>query len=730
MNSNRTTLRPVGTFLGIAFCCIVLAQLYGCRSSGTRWEEDRSIPFSPDDRAIAYRHKGGIYVARTQGDKHRRIFGSTFDSIVSSPHWAPGQQAVVFAVSDGNPDPENGLLTYELWYWPAPEEIWISDSEEVTRDTVELPTRWKPADPRRILTAQCRDEMQLNADALFAWHPNGEQILFQDSDIDGTQSVMSFDLEKKERGIASPIQARSLAFSNSPDGTRLQVAATADGPTTLWLGPIGTDQDDWMEIENEPGPSDVPSLRVADSRVEKGTSVLYDLRPRLGAWSPDSSWLAHTRIVESTKDEPEITGFDLVITAVDKEIAQRTFPMSGEYPRDLHWRTGGERLALLSDDRLLVVDPASNAVDELSAVLGVEQFIGWSRPGDHMAYLILAEEFAQTSALLPTGDRVVWEPAERHNLMIAGADGTQPGSRFSLMNIAAARWGNETEKLSFWATYEPTVTMLPPGDPAAVLDLDVDAIRWYPTDIAEYANVGHYYLLNEQFDDAATHYSDALREVSDADLEENPSLRTNIRLWRGISRLAAGQTMMADKDLGYVRDNAVVPELDEESEWNEDVLRSLIGDRQILSTMISMGQVELAIEEANRITAEDQDARRVQALCFAALIYTSVGQPALFTDRVILELLPAVVNSEQIPGSQADDLANYYRRAAIHPRNQNRLQDSDRMRYALALAELAETTRAIDPVQANDLLRLAVVFYREAGATEAELELLRSISGS
>jgi len=92
--------------------------------------------------------------------------------------------------------------------------------------------------------------------------------------------------------------------------------------------------------------------------------------------------------------------------------------------------------------------------------------------------------------------------------------------------------------------------------------------------------------------------------------------------------------------------------------------------------------------------------------------------------------LPATVSSEQVPGSQADDLADNYRHAVIHPQNLNHLRDSDRMRYGAALAELAEKTRATDPLQANDLLRLAVVFYREAGATEAELELLRLISGS
>ena len=188
--------------------------------------------------------------------------------------------------------------------------------------------------------------------------------------------------------------------------------------------------------------------------------------------------------------------------------------------------------------------------------------------------------------------------------------------------------------------------------------------------------------------------------------------------------------MLSNSDLDYVRKNVIVPEFDGESEWDADVLRSLVADRHILSTMISMGQVELAIAEADRIITEGQDARRVQALCYVALIYTSVSQPALFTDRVVLELLPAIMNSNQIPGPQANDLANYYRNAVIDPQNQNHLRDADRMRYGAALAELAGVMRATDPQQANDLLRLAVVFYRDAGATEAELELLRSITDS
>jgi hypothetical protein len=45
------------------------------------------------------------------------------------------------------------------------------------------------------------------------------------------------------------------------------------------------------------------------------------------------------------------------------------------------------------------------------------------------------------------------------------------------------------------------------------------------------------------------------------------------------------------------------------------------------------------------------------------------------------------------------------------------------------LTKLSEATRATRPQQAVALSRSAVVFYREAGATAAELELLRALAG-
>ncbi|MDH3644795.1 MAG: hypothetical protein OES38_22000, partial [Gammaproteobacteria bacterium] len=582
-NDQRSATRRISMMALLG--ALLLAPLYGCRTVGSSWEEDRSIPFSADDRAIAYQHKGAVYVARTQGDKHRQVFESTSESAVSTPHWAPGQRGVVFAVASDARDPETALVEYELWYWPAPEDIWTSQTDGTGGDSAELPERWRPKDPRKLLSAHCRDEMQLKANALFSWHPDGSHLLFLDTDDSRLQTVWSYNMNTGAREAAAPISAASLAFSIAPHGSRLQLAAAEKGPSALWVGPMGADAGAWQRIESRPGTRPIPKMAVADGDADSAPSLLYDLRPRLGAWSPDAQWLAHTRA--PTEDAGR---FELVLTPLTTDEPTRVVVMPGSNTQDLHWRSGGQELAVLSDQKLLVVDPYGDAVTNLSGTLPVEGFMGWSTPGNHMAYLILAENFEKTSALLPTEHIVEWQSAQRHNLMMANADGSAPRSQFGLMNISAARWSNQSAKLSFWATHLPTVSLLPPGDPAAVLDLEKDKISWYPTDIAEYGHVGHYYLLNAQFEKAAEHYSDALQKITDGDREELPLLESQLRRWRGIARLASGDEPGARQDLSFAREHTVVaagedtPAAEDAASWDEDVLRDLAADRNVLST--------------------------------------------------------------------------------------------------------------------------------------------------
>ena len=167
---------------------------------------------------------------------------------------------------------------------------------------------------------------------------------------------------------------------------------------------------------------------------------------------------------------------------------------------------------------------------------------------------------------------------------------------------------------------------------------------------------GHYYLLHGQFEEASTRYTEALERIADPAREENRLLASRIHLWRRIARLASGDRGGAASDLSFVRKHTVVPrpEAEEpgrtgEQGWDENVLRDLVADRDTLSTMLSMGKVQLAVEEAGRVVEQDGDARRIQALCYLALVDSSLGQREVFTEGVIGKLLPELLESEQIP---------------------------------------------------------------------------------
>lgn len=712
------------SLIGVAVVVLSFWMLSGCKSGGTvRWETDRGIPFSSDDRAIAYRHHNGIFVARTQGDMHKRVFTAEPMSSLSTPHWAPGHRAVIFAVTNGNREPSTGLLSYELWYWPAPEQIWTSTVQRSAGDSATLPTHWRPADPKLLTTAQFRAGIQLRANALFAWHPNGNQVLFLDTDGSGLQIVMSLKINTGERTVASPIRASSLAFSVSPDGEYLTTATRNLDIGALWLGPIGSDEAAWELIEQHPSPPLVPVETMIDAKNWGHSEFLYDLRPRLGIWSPDSRWLAHVRAPETKESEKSNPAREFVLTPVAASQPQQVLKMPEGEIADLHWAPVERTLGLLSEKSLLLVDVETGTLTRLSGALQVERFLGWSKPGAHLAYLTLAEDFDPMIADVPTG-RVVWAPAARHNLMVAKANGALPSSRFSLMNVSSARWSNQSTKLSFWATHLPTVSNLPPGDPAAVLDLDEDAIRWYPTDVGEYAQVGHYYLLNRQYSDAVKFYSDALKHVPDDD--EHRILAARTHLWRGLSQLAAGNALEASSDLDYFREHILAENLPIPEGWNAAVYRTLSIDQIFLSTLLSMGQLNLAVEEAGRIIEQDPDARRIHGLCYLALIDRATGHYELFTDTVVTQLVPEAMRSGQIPPEEAERLVTAHLTDALHPDNLRHLSGRSRDRLAERLVELAESMRAAHPQAAIRLAESAAVIYRESGKTALEMELLKA----
>ena len=293
-----------------------------------------------------------------------------------------------------------------------------------------------------------------------------------------------------------------------------------------------------------------------------------------------------------------------------------------------------------------------------------------------------------------------------------------------MMNIEAAQWGNQSAKLSFWATYLPTVTLLPPGDPAAVLDLNQDSVRWYPTNLAEYAHVGHYYLLNGDAEQAIAQYSDALRKVRDVQESEFPSLPRNLRVWRGVAYFAADERMSADRDFANVLESTVVDPEDAEGEWDVELMRSLTADRDILSTMISMGYVAAATGYARALADPSAGARRIQALCYLSLVYGSLGQHEAYSENLVQALLPALLTSPEMHAENVVEMLEAYLDGLTEHENIAQLDDAAKLWHGASLATLAQS----HPVHRDRLLRASMAFYRGAGDIAAETEILQSIA--
>lgn len=739
--SPRRAPHPEAWAIVRAAALLLLAlPLTGQNCATTSWEEDRGIPFSPDDKAVAYQHKGSIYIARTQGDAHHRIYtAAEAEAVVSSPRWAPDQRAVAFAVSGGEPD-ETGRLPYTIWFWPAPEAIWESVREGSQGDTATLPTQWSPAEPRKIVEAYSLASVQIRGGAVFEWHPDGESIVFLDANGAHRQSVRSVDVETGATSEASPIRAASLAFSISPAGRHLLCAA--EDPETdrsgLWLGPMGSGPDAWQRIESRPGPRSVPSLPLESKREGEDSRLLLDLRPRLGAWSTRSTRLAHIRLPggpdgEAAEGSREATHW-LVISSVPAQGEPHVIALRGAVPHDLHWSKDGVRVGFLSDRELVVADSTTGEAIRLGGVQRVEGFMGWSPAGDQMAYLTPADLFPAAYVMLPSGVSLIWQPADRHNLVVARDDGTAPESRFSGMQITAARWAHAKPKLSFWATYLPTITALPPGDPAAVLDVEDGTVSWYPTDVHEYAQVGHYYLVNDRYREAADFYCDALERLGEG--ADEAELAAQLHLWRGISRLQLGDRAGAADDLssfrGHVRSIA-----DAEAQEAAQTERppadwasrpELEADRILLSTLLSMNQVPLAAREAERITEDPEPARSVESHAFLALIEQATGDVDRFARRMVENVLPGVLALEQADPERVERVVSTNLQILTSEEMLRRLSAQTGRETVRALLGLSASARASHPKAARNLALGTSILARDYRDVGSELEALRLLA--
>ena len=740
----RDVVRPDrGAAVAVA---LALACVTGCvtldptTAERTQWREDRAIAFSTDDRAITYRHNGTVYVARAGGDEHRPVFTAPESTVVSSPLWAPGRRGLAFLTTSGLPTDSVGPQPCDVWFWPAPEEIWESSGGSGT-DTVTLPEEWEPAPSRKIVRLACLHPMQIQAAALCAWHPDGRRLLCADSARGGgRQRLVAVDVATGMTTSVCPLEARSFAFRLSPDGLWLVCAVddTAEEEAGLWLGPLSAEVDAWRRLDACPGPVLVPRLKLDGAPPGQG-AILRDLRPRLGSWSPDSGRLAYFRVEDdapsATTDSPPGTGRQpdthtlVVISLVSPKEASQRVPLPRGFPSDLHWSPDGLRLGYMLETELSLMDAATGMVTPIAGLVEVKRFLGWSADGEGLSYVTPQTPFRTTWMPLPGQVRVTWGPAERHHLIVAEGAGTRPRSRFEGMNIASAQWGEAGPKISLWATYLPTVNLLPSGDPAAVLDLEEDAVRWFPTNVEEYAQVGHYYLLNDRYGEALTRYAEALGELGDGEAEA--SLRAQLRLWSGICELARGRLRQAGRHLDGFRTEFPFDEPDAAEEAEPTALppgvaRSLHADRVLLSTMLSMNQTALAERTAARLGSRQDGARRLQAHCFLALLEASVGSSDHFLDRLARRILPQALDPGVLPPAAGDALVTESLDTLRDPLLVRRTEPRALRTTARRLERLARRHGPSRRESARRMAAAAALLYRELGDPEAELATRRA----
>src|SRR5207244_7809846 len=118
---------------------------------------------------------------------------------------------------------------------------------------------------------------------------------------------------------------------------------------------------------------------------------------------------------------------------------------------------------------------------------------------------------------------LIADTAARDQVYVAAGDGTEPGrAAFSGMRVTFPQWSPQEDKLSLWVTFMPAYRSvishllgwaLRPGGAAAVFDINTGHLGWMPVNAQEKVQVGHYYLLKRDYEQAWRWYQEAEREL-------------------------------------------------------------------------------------------------------------------------------------------------------------------------------------------------------------------------
>lgn len=487
--------------------------------------EDRTIEWAGDGDQVAFQHgPQGVFVAGKDGQGLVQLFQPTADTLAtSSPLWAPDEDRLIFTTAQRQDKPEEppnradheplpeGDVYYQM---PVVYTCWLREGE---------------AEPVELFQARIDHIGYIAANLAVRWHPEGDRILFVRQANEKRVGLWEFDLQTKTSQQAFAQTGEALIFDFSPRGDYLTcLLGSKEEPVWddgLWVGSLA-DGEWWHAFQPHGGDRTNFPVAELDSMVER-------LRAARPVWTADGSRFAHV-IAVGNVEKPE----DVVHLVSLTDPVSRTGEWLGEIQglvRDLRWAPDGSKLGLLrgpeSGGELHFLEPGQG-VTKASIDPPARRFAGWNADGSALAFVSPLEAPYQGPdywALL------LQEVHGARDRVFVGPD-DQPQEILSGMRVTFPNWSPTEPKLTIWATFSPPYqswlgqflqTSLPWGDPAAILDTQTGELSWMAVNAREKAQVGHYHLLNQDYDGAWRWYTEA-RESPALEPLPNPE---NIFAW-------------------------------------------------------------------------------------------------------------------------------------------------------------------------------------------------------
>jgi hypothetical protein len=566
----------------------------GC---GQPVREDRSINWSHEGGAVAFEHGAeGVFVAGKDGGKPVRIFQPGPEVITTSaPLWSPtGRRALFTTARDANAPPAAAIAL------PGREQ---DPAGNVHFQRAVVYTCWlyeegkADAKPSPLFEAPCDHVGYVAANLAVRWHPKGDRIEYLREVGPGQHAVWEYELDSNRSRQVFPHTAQALLFDWTPDGQHFVcvLAGAAAAKDGIWIGqPGGTA---WWHVPH----SEARALGELPSLLE-------ELRATRPAWTADGGRCAFASSEPGAKpNEPARH----TLWRADRADRTTTLLAEGKEPfRDLHWAPDGVRLGVLRETGTLQLVEGGGKTTGPVNRRPVRRFAGWDATGDHLAYVIaepttLAAGPLWSFLLMP-------DPLARDAVYLTDGAGKGAGKEvFSGMRLTFPQWSPKEDKLSLWCTFSPACRSwlslllgwgLRPGDPAAIFDAKTGRMDWLAVNPREQVQVGHYYLLKQQYTEALRWYAEAERaegaKAQGADAPRSAELLASLRNstggsgvrlfeYQALSRL--GRTQEAEARLKQFRDtflSSLTAEPAPVEDPNLQALRRLLLPGGVLSPLV------------------------------------------------------------------------------------------------------------------------------------------------